>query len=144
MAKEQKLQFEQFVRQATNNLLDSSYLTFDDSIAALQGQCSSAALQQMRNTEFVPRTAEDIKAVSRQLRDKKMVSVIRIESINLMQPDAQGLVPVEVKGQVVGHSAEGLEGPRSFCLRFLIGQRQGTQEPAIAGFQPMPTTQQQQ
>jgi dihydroorotate dehydrogenase len=138
ITKEQNLQFDQFARKVTQNLLDATYITYEESIAHLLTQVQQSEIQKLRANEILPRTADEAKAQLRQLRDIKMVTAVRIESVNVSSPNSQGLIPVEVKGQFVKHSAEGLDGPRDFCFRYLIGQKGTTQELGVASIQEIP------
>ncbi len=131
---EQKNSFDKFARLVTAQLFDANYLTYEDSMLALMGsELGPSVKAQQVQTGILPKTAEEMKAIGREMRDKKSVSCVRIDSLDLGQQDSQGLVPIDVKMQVITHTAEGVNGPLPFKLKFLMGQRKDNQEPIVAG-----------
>jgi len=133
-----KANFEQFARQVTNQLLDSSYITYEKSTSALfSGELAPSVVTQLIKAELLPKSAEDVKAQVRSLTDQRQVSAVRIDSLNQGEPNPQGLIPIEVSGVVVIHSAQesGPSGPQPFKFKFLMGQNAKTQQPIVAAFQ---------
>jgi hypothetical protein len=121
MSTTQKLDYDKFARQVTNHLFDASYITVDDSMAALEKELGPQAKGILRKMEIIPKDADDLKAISRQLLETKSVSCVKFEEVNVGQPTAQGFLPVDVKMQVVVHDTSGVR-PTPMKLRYYCGQ----------------------
>lgn len=141
---EQKVDFENFARQVTRHLVDSCFLTFDSSMYHLAGAGTKSELgpvpiKKLTDGGVIPATPDEMKAISRQLKENKSVSSISIDDVKLEEADRGGLVPIVVSGRVVKLSAEGLMGPSPVRFKYLVGVRGGdTPLPVVADFQELP------
>lgn len=141
--KQHQKTFDQFARQVTSHLLDSSYITYEQSTAALlgspgaPGELAPNVVQQLRQVELLPRSADEVKATIRQLSEERRVSTVRIDAVVAGEPNAKGLIPIQVRGVAVYHSASGSEDPRPFRFQFLMGLtgQAPDQRPIVAAFQ---------
>ncbi len=138
-----KKNFEVFARQVTTHLLDSSYITYDQSTAALLGgggvvgELAPSVVQQLKQIELLPKSAEEVEATRRQLGEERRVSAVRIDSVTPGEMDKNGMIPVEVKGIAAYHSASGSEDPHPFRFQYLMGLTGKTpeeQKPIVAAF----------
>jgi hypothetical protein len=138
-----KKNFELFARQVTSHLLDSSYITYDQSTAALlggggvPGELHPNVIQQLKQIELLPKSAEEMEALKRQLGEERRVSAVRIDSVVPGEPDKNGLIPVTVSGIAAFHSASGSEDPHPFKFQYLMGLTGKTpeeQKPIVADF----------
>ncbi len=152
---EQKVNFDTFAKQVTRHITDGSFLTYESSMTALEfagakSELGPDVIRMLQQQEIIQPSFEATKAVARQLKDTKSVSAVSIDDVHVDDPNGQGLVPTEVSGKVVKHSAEGVMGPDYFRFRYLVGMR-GTESPSpvvakledLSG-QPMPTLGSQQ
>ena len=128
----EKVNYERFCKQVTNHLFDANYLTFEDSMAALSSEMSKGVRAEQQKTEFLPRTAEERKAIAREMKDKKSVSCVRVVRCRVGEPTSKGLLPVNMTIEVVRHSVEGADGPHAFQLEYHVGINGKTQEPIVA------------
>lgn len=142
--KQAQKNFDVFARQVTAHLLDSSYITYDQSTAALLGgggavgELAPSVVQQLKQSELLPKSAEEVEATKRQLGEERRVSAVRIDSVTPGEPNPQGLIPVVVQGIAAFHSASGSEDPHPFKFQYLMGLTGKTpeeQKPIVAAFQ---------
>jgi hypothetical protein len=129
-----KVNFDQFARQVTTQLLDTSYITFESNTRALlSGELAPSVQQLLLSQEALPKTPEEMKALVQQYTQTREVRAVRIDDVALGDPNEQGLVPVEVRGVVAKHSAEeGGQQEIPFDIKYLIGQNSQTQKPIVA------------
>lgn len=135
VTKEQKVGFEQFVRGVTAHLLDSSFITYEQSTSALlNGELAPSVVTQMRQGGQLPKSMEEMQATIATLTEQKQVSAVKIDSIKQGEPDARGLVPIEVEGDTVVRSAQesGSGDPVHFHFKFLVGENIKTKLPIVA------------
>lgn len=141
MAPQVKKDFEQFARTVTNHLLDTSYISFDNSTAALTdgGELSTGVVALLRQQGMLAKSVEEQKATLADLKKARQVSAVRIDEVNVSDLDSQSLMPIEVKGVVAIHSAEdsGPSGAVPFRFVYLIGVNQKTSMPVVARFQDL-------
>ena len=137
---EQKTNFDTFARNVTRHVLDGCFVTYEASMYQLymngtKAELAPPVIQALAQAEVIPNTPDNMKAVARQLKESKSVSQISIDDVKIDEPNGQGLVPIEVGGRVVKHSAEGLQGPDPFRFRYLVGMRGGENPaPAVTDF----------
>ncbi len=120
---ELKGNFEQLARDVTTQLLDTSYITYASSTQKLltTGELHQVMIDKLRQSQLLPRSAEEMKATERTLRDEKVVAAVRIDSVSTGDPvGQQGYVPVDVQGVVATHSASGAD-EKQFHLRYFMG-----------------------
>lgn len=132
----QQTEFTNFAKQVTQHLTDSNFLTYEQSMTALvfngpKSELAGNALALLQKEEVVPRNQTNMKALGRQYKDKKSVACISIDEVAVQDPDAsrQNLVPVEVSGKLVQHSAEGVIGPSFFRFRYYVGTAAQASDP---------------
>src|SRR4029453_3459893 len=141
-----KKNFDVFARQVTAHLLDSSYLTYDQSTLALlgggpgaPGELAPSVVQQLKQSELLPKAAEEMQATKRQLDEERRISAVRIDSVTPGEPTPQGLFPVEVKGVAAFPSASGSEDPPPFRFQYIMGMTKAAtpeeSRPIVAQFQ---------
>lgn len=143
VAKPLKDQFTNFARQVTNHILDNSYVSFEQStMELLSKELAPSVKQQMMKAELLPKSMDEVKATARTLEQQRQITAVRIDAINQAEPNAQGLIPVEVRGVVAKYSAEesGPPAPQPFTFKFLMGQTKGPDgpedlRPIVAAFQ---------
>lgn len=139
----QKTDTDTFVRKVTQHILDGCFVTYDSSMMQLcfngaKSELTGPAIQTLvQMDEVIPRNMDNMRAVSRQLKEGKSVSQVAIDDVKIDDPNSQGYVPVEVGGRVVKHSAEGLMGPNGFRFKYLVGtaKKGDTEWPVVVGFQ---------
>jgi hypothetical protein len=139
---EVKRNFEQFARNVTNHLLDTSYITYESSTAALidpkNPELGDDVVQILRQQDLLAKSPEEFAAQARTLKEERQVSATRIDEVVAGEPDPNNhsYVPIEVKGVVALHAATdaGPAGPVPFHFKYFIGINQKTQAPIIAGF----------
>lgn len=142
LSSEQKVNFDAFARNVTRHILDGCFLTYDASMYMLymngaKSELGPEVIKALSQMEVIPTNPDNMKAISRQLRESKSVSQISIDDVKIDEPNGQGLVPIEVAGRVVKHSAEGVMGPDGFRFRYLVGVRGAADSPSpvVAAFQ---------
>jgi hypothetical protein len=144
----QKADYEKFVKQVTQHLFDASYLTVDGSMHELNTEILGPALAKLRQAEVVPKTEDDLRAITRQLSDSKAVSCIKFDSITMENPVerqvGQGkalMQPVDTRIQIVVHDAEGVR-PSTIHMRYYLayapGAVQGQQRLVVYDFDQLP------
>ena len=78
-----KQDFAEFARKVTRELLDSSYITFEQSTMALmQRDLATNVKTQLMQTDKLPKSADDMKATIKTLTDQRQVSACRIAKAN--------------------------------------------------------------
>jgi len=151
---ELKVSFEQFAKQVTEHLLDTSYISYSDStLALMRDELAPAVVKQLQASEMLAKSDDDLRATAKTLAEERQVSAVKIKSIDPSELTPTGMLPVEVKGLVVIHSAQeaGPTGPVPFDFKFLIGGKVGpdgkaamaadgkTPLPVVANFQDAST-----
>ncbi len=145
LTSEQKINFDTFARQVTRHIVDGCFLTYDASMMQLefnsaQSELGPDVIKMLGAAEVIPTNIDAMRAIGRQLKETKSVSQISIDEVKISEPDSssRGLVPIEVTGKVVKHSAEGVMGPDPFRFKYFVGQRGGeTPLPVVASFQDL-------
>ncbi len=136
-----KQQMDQFARRVTNHILDTSYISYQAATNALldkeAGELSPPVINFMKQQQLLPNTLEELKAEIQTYNDQKRVVAIRIDEVTIGEPNSQSLVPVDVVGVVVVHSASEADPPRQFHFQFLVGYRNNTQIPLVADFKDL-------
>lgn len=136
---EMKTNLDAFARQVTQHILDSSFISYEVSTRALlpsaagPGELAPQVVAQMRKGEQLPKTMEDLKATARTLQAQRQVSAIRVDSVNIGEPDDRGLVPIMVGGVAAIHSAdETVSGtPVPFRFSYRVGMYGPPNQPDI-------------
>ena len=115
-----------FVRQVTQNLLDTSYISYAQATTdLLDGELAPPVVNMLRQQGLIAKSDEDLRAQLKELTDQRQVAAVKIESVNLLGMDKQNLTVVEVKGKVAVHSSEdaGPSAPVNFLFRYSIGAK---------------------
>jgi hypothetical protein len=124
MSSVQKTDYDRFARQVTQHLFDATYLTVEDSMLALNNELGPVAQQKLRQSEIIPKSDEDMHAISRQLADTKSVSSVKFDNCTVGDPLTQGnykgMLPVDLKVEVLVHDTDGVR-PTNLKLRYYMG-----------------------
>lgn len=124
----QKSDSEKFAKQVTAHLYDASYLTFADSMSALTSELAPNALKKLTADGTVPRSMDELKTVQRELQDKKSVSCLKMDDVNVAAPDGNGMLPIDMKVNIIVHDSEGVR-PTGMKMRYLIGMARTKDSP---------------
>jgi hypothetical protein len=128
-----KANFEQFARTVTSQFLDSSYISYGaNTLALMSGELAPSLRDKLQADGTLPRSKEEIAATERELSAKREVTAVRIDSVDLGEPDSNSFVPADVKGTVAVHSADE-SGPseQNFHFKLLIGTSAQTNAPLL-------------
>lgn len=143
--KDVKANYEQFVRNVTGHLLDSSYISYRDSTALLlnSGELTRQVIDWMRKNELIGKSSEEIEQTAKTLYEQRQVAAIKIDQVTVQEPTAnQPLVTADVTGQVAIHSAadSGPTNPVSFHFLYFMDLRHNPDKSLIMGpdNKPMP------
>ncbi|HEY9711953.1 MAG TPA: hypothetical protein V6C72_00710, partial [Chroococcales cyanobacterium] len=127
LPKDVKVNFDQFARTVTNHLLDTSYISYRDSTIALTqgGELAPNVMAALAKANMLATTNEDLTAQAKLLFDQRQVSAVKIDDVQIGEPNQNSLIPVDVRGVVAIHSAEesGNNEPVHFHFRYIIGNR---------------------
>jgi len=139
---EVKADFDSFARKVTNHILDTSYITYAASTAALMnpegGELTKPVIVYLQQQQQLPRDMNESKAQASTYMAKRRVCAVRVDEVNQREMDSRGMVPVDVSGVVAVHSSEEADpGPVPFHFRYLIGFRPNSQTPIVANFQDL-------
>lgn len=142
VAPEAKVALDAFARKVTEHILDTSYITYEDSTTSLINNELSPPVQQiLQQQQALPRNIAELKATAKTYAAQRRVSAVRINQVDVLEKDTDkyGRIPVEVSGVVAVHSAEESDpGPVSFKFRFTLGY--STKDPKallVANFQDL-------
>jgi hypothetical protein len=128
-------QLDQFAAEVTHHLLDSSYISYPQSMnALLSGELDPRTMAKLRSSGVIASTQDEYQATLQTLNRDKQVSSVRIDGINQSDPNDQGLVPIDVVGVAATHATDAAEGPTPFHFHFLVGINKNTQKPIVAAF----------
>ena len=130
-----KEELDAFAAQVTRHLLDSSYISYPQSMnSLLSSELDPQTMAKLRNSGVIASTQDEYQATLQTLERDKQVSAVRIDSVNQAEPNDQGLVPIDVIGVAATHATDAAEGPTPFHFRFLVGINKNTQKPIVAAF----------
>jgi hypothetical protein len=133
-----KNDFNQFARQVTTHLLDTSYINYLESTSRLQGELSDAVKQRLRQDGVLPGTNEELKANLMEFSKVRRVCAMQFKTIEVKEPNAQGMIPIEVQGEVAVHSADE-SAQQPFHLLYMVGLRKGDPpSPVVVQMQELP------
>ncbi|HEY9772311.1 MAG TPA: hypothetical protein V6C81_00720 [Planktothrix sp.] len=128
VAPEIKVSYEQFARQVTQHLLDTSYISYADStLALLRDELAPGVKKQLIAQEMLAKNEDDLRSTAKTLIEQHQVAAIKITECLPSDLDQNGMLPVEVRGIVAIHSAQesGPSDPVHFDFKFKIGGRAG-------------------
>lgn len=121
--------FDSFARCVARHLLDKSYISYEEnSIALVSGELSDSVVAQLQKEELLPKNMAEMHARWTQLKKDGILSAIRFDESTVGEPNEHGLVPVELKGQVVSKSSK----LQPFKLWLLIGINSKTNNHVVA------------
>ncbi len=146
LSKDVKANYEQFVRNVTAHLLDSSYISYKDSTAQLlnSGELTRSVIDAMRRGELIGKSNEEIDQTAKLLYEQRQVAAIKIDQVQVTEPPPTSGQPIsaEVSGQVAIHSAadNGPTNPVPFHFLFFLDLRHNSDKSLILGAdgKPMP------
>lgn len=141
MTVELKANYDQFARQVTSHLLDTSYITYKASTIALGGQSlhgggelENRVLEGMKLSGLMAKSQEEVEALSKGLYDSRTVSAVRIDGVDIGTPPPNKPIPVDVSGVVVIHSSQETNpNPVPFQFHFDMALKQGENGQAAVG-----------
>lgn len=136
MPTEVKQDIETFVRRVTNHLLDTSYLCCEQNMTALRGELDPPLARNLTQQGILPKDAQDMHALVMDMTERKQICSVRIDKIQVGEPDQRGLIPVNVAGVCAIHSAAET-AERGFAFRYTIGQHPETKAYLIAEYQDL-------
>jgi hypothetical protein len=142
---EVKQDIEAFARRVTQHILDTSYISYENSTAALMtkdhGELSLPVVNYLQRTNVLPRDANELKATLKTYAAQRRVAAVRIDDVSVNQNDMDkyGRIPVVVTGLVAVHSAQEADpGPVPFRFRYIVGANASDpQALAVASFQDL-------
>jgi hypothetical protein len=151
LSKDAKVSYENFARTVTAHLLDTNYISYKEStLALIEKELAPNVVQVLSKAGMLAATQDELAAQAKSLADSRQLSAIRIDEVITSDPNARGLIPMDVRGVVAIHSAEesGPSGPVPFKFRYLIGNKSdqkgqpvmgadGKALPLVAGFEDM-------
>ncbi|MDZ4834156.1 MAG: hypothetical protein SGJ27_10305 [Candidatus Melainabacteria bacterium] len=124
VSKEMKNDFGVFAKQVTTHLLDTSYINYLESTSRLQSELSDSVKQRLRQDGVLPGTTEEMKANLMEFTKARRVCAMQFKQVEIKDPNQQGMIPVEVQGVVVVHSADE-SAQQPFHLAYMVGLRKG-------------------
>jgi hypothetical protein len=130
-----KVTIEQFATQVATHLVDSSYINYEDNTKKLLGgELASQVVKSMQSSGGLPKDNLELAATLEGLKARRQVAAVHIRDVSTGEPDANGLMPVTVKGEVAVNSADesGPSGPQPFNLQLLVGVNNATNEHVVA------------
>ncbi len=137
VSSELKTNLDFFARSVTQHILDTSFISYENSTRALlptgsvPGELAPPIVALLKSREQLPKTIEDLRATARTLESQRQVSAVRIDTVTQGEPDDKSLVPLDVTGMVAIHSAdESVSGnPVPFRFVFKVGMAANPQNP---------------
>ena len=136
MPAEVKQDVEAFVRTVTNHLLDTSYLSCETNMTALRSELDPPLARTLTQQGILPKDAQDMHALVMDMAERKQICSVRIDKIQVREPDQRGLIPVAVQGVCAIHSAAET-AERGFTFQYLIGQHPETKQFLIADYRDL-------
>lgn len=115
----------EFAKTFTTHYLDNNYQTYESSQTALKQEASPGLLQALQKSGAVPKSDKDVKAKAQVLAKKKQTSSVNVKEVKQGDVDANGLVQVNVQGEITG------AGARPFNLTYGIGIRKDNNKLAV-------------
>lgn len=134
LSSETKQSIDVFARSVTQHLLDSSYINCEGNISALRKELAPNVLTLLVQGKELPANDTELMALIKDMTERKQVCSVRIDSIKTGDPNANGLIPVEVQGTCDIHSSSDTS-EQPFRFQYLVGQHRETQAYLIAQFQ---------
>ncbi len=140
-----RTQLEQFARQATTHILDTSYISYGAATTSLMntesGELDLPVINELRRQQLLPNSTEELKANIQTYSEQKRVVAVRIDKVNTGDAvivNGASLIPIDVWSTTAVHSADETGPPSHWHFRFLIGYRGGnTEAPLIADFKDL-------
>lgn len=119
-----KTDLEKFSRDVTTHLFDANYLTVSDSMTALKSlELTDQCYGNMVRMGLIPPTADELRAVVRQMDESKSVSCIKFDEVKLVNEPGPTTPPImQVLAKVVVHDSQGVR-PAAFQIQYKIGTK---------------------
>ena len=136
MPTEVKQDVEAFSRKVTGHLLDTSYITCEGNMTQLREELGPTLAANLINQGVLPKNAQDMHALVLDMQERKQICAVRIDQVQVSEPNQQGLIPVQVSGVCAIHSAAET-AERRFIFQYLIGQRAGTTQLLLTQYQDL-------
>jgi hypothetical protein len=118
-----KTDLEKFSKDVTTHLFDANYLTVGDSMASLRTELHDPCYANMVRMGLIPPSADELRAVVRQMDDSKSVSCIKFDEVKLANEPGPTTPPImQVLAKVVVHDSQGVR-PAAFRIQYKIGTK---------------------
>jgi hypothetical protein len=104
----------------TCHLFDANYMTVQESMMALNTELTKGAYKQMVQIGLIPPTADEIRAVARQMDESKSVSCVKFDEVKVADPVPGQALMVDCAVRVVVHDSQGVR-PSAFKIRYGMG-----------------------
>jgi hypothetical protein len=122
-----KTDLEKFSRDVTTHLFDANYLTVDQSMAALRSELMDSkqypCYSSMVRMGLIPPSADELRAVIRQMDEAKSVSCIKFDEVKLVNEPGPTTPPImQISARVVVHDSQGVR-PAAFKIQYTIGMK---------------------
>jgi hypothetical protein len=118
-----KTDLEKFSRDVTTHLFDANYLTVADSMASLKTELYDPCYGNMVRMGLIPPSADELRAVIRQMDDSKSVSCIKFDEVKLANEPNDKTPPImQILAKVVVHDSQGVR-PAAFRIQYKIGTK---------------------
>jgi hypothetical protein len=118
-------QFEDLARAVTLQLLDTSYTKYgDNTLALLNGsELAPSAVTQLQEQGLLPHCRHDLQAEAEQLKKKRTLVLVTIDSVTRGTPSGKGFLPIDVTGKLFRSSedAPDKKESRKFHFRYKMG-----------------------
>ena len=138
-------QLENFARGVATHILDTSYISYGPSTAALmspdRGELDAPVVNLLRSQQLLPNSPAELKANIQTYTDQKRVVAVHIDKVSTgdaVTVNGASLIPIDVWSTTAVHSADEAGSPNHWHFQFLIGYRGGnTQAPLVADFKDL-------
>jgi hypothetical protein len=139
------VQLEQFARRVATHILDTSYISYGPSTAALMnpdhGELDPTVVNVLKSQQLLPNSPVELKANIQTYTDQKRVVSIKIDQVTIndaVSVNGTSLIPIDVSGIIAVHSADEAGPPSPFHFQLLVGYRGGNEQaPLVAAFKDL-------
>src|SRR5579883_1414246 len=121
---DKKSDYTAFVKQVTEHLLDTSYINYAQSTMLLNQELHPALQNRLRQQGVLPESDAAYKANLMDYQKSRRVVAVKFNAIDLKDLTKDGMLPVDVQGDVAMHSADEA-ATQPFHFLFVVGMRPG-------------------
>lgn len=123
-----------FGRAVTNHFMDANPKTYEASQKALANEIAPSVLNQLKANGQVAKSPVEAKTRVAGWKKQKLSSSVQIKSADEGDTDSNGLVSVEVKGELHQSSSKG-PAVMPFDVVYKVGVSAATKKPIVASIQ---------